>query len=187
MTKRNPNPFTDRQIRFLEAIRERIRKINDPEPEVIIHESYEWHTEQTKQFGLIPKIKFIPHCSQIKSELVSNAGLLNEAKDQELKRIRQKYGIRGARNKEARLFESEWNNIMLKAKKATFTLALINQLFASNNQTVADPITLLQQIVIEEYSAQIKVKREGIYGEGKEDKTKNKEIKSYDEELAEFE
>ncbi len=76
---------------------------------------------------------------------------------------------------------------MLKAKKATFILALINQLFASINQTVADPIVLLQQIVMEEYSAQIKTKREGIYAEGKEDKTKKKEIKSYDKELAELE
>jgi hypothetical protein len=53
---RNPQPFTERQIRFLEAIREKIRQINDPDPDIITHESYEFNIEQTKQFGKIPKI-----------------------------------------------------------------------------------------------------------------------------------
>ena len=56
----------------------------------------------------------------------------------------------------ARLFEAEWNNIMLKAKKATFTVALINNLFTSNGQQVANPILLLQSIVMAEYNREIK-------------------------------
>jgi len=52
---------------------------------------------------------------------------------------------------------------MLKAKKATFTVALINHLFATETQTIADPIALLQQIVIDEYAPHINIKREAIY------------------------
>ena len=44
----------------------------------------------------------------------------------------------------ANLFESEWNNIMLKAKKAALTLAFINQRFSTATQKVADPIIALQ-------------------------------------------
>ena len=168
---RNPNPFTERQVRFLEAVRERIREINHPDPEIITHDSYEWYVGETKQFGRIPKISFKP-----------------ESRREEIAQIRQKYGIRKARNTDARLFEAEWNNIMLKAKKAPFTAGYLNQLFAIREQTVADPITLLQRIVMDEYARQVKARREPIHAES-DDLRKNQpnnDIRPYDEELAEM-
>jgi len=36
------------------------------------------------------------------------------------------------------LFETEWDNIMFKAKKATFIAGYINQLFASDDQTLSE-------------------------------------------------
>ncbi|MBW1783370.1 MAG: hypothetical protein JRL30_21840 [Deltaproteobacteria bacterium] len=161
---RNPNTFTERQTRFLEAIREKIRQINDPNPEIITDQSYEWLIGHTKQFGKIPKIKFFPNSCQIKAEIIESSGLINESQTQKKDKIRAKYGIKEARNTKANLFESEWNNIMLKAKKATFTLALINQLFCSMSQTVSDPIKHLQHIVMDEYSPTIKAKKENING-----------------------
>ena len=152
---RNPNAFTARQIRFLEAVRERIREINDPDPEIITNESYEFSIEQTKQFGRIPKIRFRPNSCQIKAELIEKAGLVDEARQNQISIIRQKYGIRKARNGLANLFESEWNNIMFKAKKAAFTLAFINQRFSAASQRVADPIDALQQIIMAEHTSQI--------------------------------
>ena len=188
---RNPNPFTNRQIKLLEAIRERIRQINDPDPEIITHESYEFHTEQTKQFGKIPKIRFRPHSSQIKAELIREAGLIDKSREEKTAQIRQKYGIREARNKEARLFESEWNNIMLKAKKATITVALINQLFANRDQALSDPVWLMQSIVMDEYASQIKAKKKPIHPFETPQKTaeaqEKKGIKPYNEELGEVE
>ena len=91
---------------------------------------------------------------------------------------------------QARLFESEWNNIMLKAKKATFTLALINQLFCSTEQTISDPIEHLQRIVMDEYSPQINSSKKGFCITKKE--TKRSEIlpsknhEPYDQELREI-
>ena len=186
---RNPNPFTNRQIRLIEAIRERIRQINDPAPEVITDEDYEFHVVHTKEFGSIPKIRFRPNCSQIKSELIENAELIDHSRERELNQIRQKYGIKAARNSLARLFESEWNNTMLKIKKATFTLALINQLFATQNQAIAEPIRLMQSIVMEEYTPKIKTKRQVLYEKeitesGDKDKSN---FKGYGEELMEIE
>jgi len=152
---RNPNAFTARQIRFLEAVRERIREINDPDPEVITNESYEFNIEQTKQFGKIPKIRLRPNSCQIKSELVEKAGLVDKARQEQISHIRERYGIEKARNGLANLFESEWNNIMFKAKKAAFTLAFINQRFSTARQRVADPIVALQHIIMEEHAPQI--------------------------------
>jgi len=187
---RNPNPFTERQICLLESIREKIREINDPDPEIFTHESYQWFAEQTKEFGQIPKIRFRPNSCKIKAELLERAGLLDKSREDELAQIRQRYGVREARNREARLFESEWNNIMLKAKKAMVTAGVISQLFATDNQIVSDPVKLLQSIIMHEYASQIIVKREPIHPSEnrKPDKMqKSEEVKRYDQELMNIE
>ena len=180
---RNSNPYTNRQIRFLEAIREKLREINDPEPEIITNESYEFHAAQTKQFGKIPKIRFGPNSCQIKAEIIEKAGMIDESQSEKKAEIRKKYGIREARNSKANLFESEWNNIMLKVKKATFTAAYINQLFATGRQTVSEPIALFQSIVMEEYAGQIKATNPIETSNPRE----NTVVKSYTDELAELE
>ena len=192
---RNPNPFTERQTRLLKAIREKICEINEPDPEIITHESYEWCTEQTKQFGKIPKIRFYPNSCLTKAEIIEKAGLIDESRQQEIAQLRENMGIKRPRDKisriNARLFESEWNNIMLKAKKATFTVALINQLFCSMDQTISEPIEHLQNIVMDEYSPQIKTKRNDINGKEEEksgsETQENTGIKPYDEELSQLE
>ena len=108
---RNPNPFTPRQLRLLEAIQEKILEINDPEPEIITHGSYEWYTEQTRQFGKIPKIRFYPNSCLAKAEIIEKAGLVDESRQQEIAQLRENIGIKRPRDKisriRARLFESE--------------------------------------------------------------------------------
>ena len=187
---RNLNPITDRQIRLLEAVRDKICQINDPDPEVIIDESYEFHVVATKQFGKIPKIRFTPNSCHIKAELAKKSGIIDESKEMEIVCLRHLYGVTGARNSRARLFEEEWNNMMLKAKKAAFTVALINQLFATMDQTASKPIQLLQQIIMDEYAPQIKAKKDPI-GKSKCPKAsnsiENEGIKPYDQELSEHE
>lgn len=147
---RNSNPFTKRQIDFIVALNNRITAINDPDPEVITHESYLWQIELTRQFGKIPKIKFFPHSCQIKAEIIKNAGLIDKSRDHELSVTRQKYGIKASKYREARLFEAELNNIMLKLKKAVYTVGYINNLFTVDGSQIADPLALLQQIVMDE-------------------------------------
>ncbi|VBB44938.1 hypothetical protein TRIP_B350109 [uncultured Desulfatiglans sp.] len=187
---RNPNTFTERQLRFLEAIRERIRHINDPNPEIITDQSYEWLIGHTKQFGKIPKIKFFPNSCHIKAEIIESSGLIDEFQAPKKDEVRAKFSIKKARNTKANLFESEWNNIMLKAKKATFTLALMNQIFSNQDQKVSEPIALFQSIVMDEYAPLIKAQKEPIHPPetAKTAETpKNPGIKTYDQELAELE
>ena len=187
---RNPNAFTERQIRLLKAVRDKIREINDPNPEIMTDETYQWRYEQTRQFGRIPKIRFKPYSSQVKAELVRQAGLIDDDRERQLVQLRQKYGVRSARNKEARLFESEWNNIMFKVKKAAFTVGFLNQIFSGSDQSVAEPTRIMQEIVLEEFSLQLKAGQKPIHvsDSAKPAETrKNKGIRPYDQQLAALE
>ena len=182
---RKQNPFTKRQLKFIESIQNKIREINDLDKPYISHESYSFQIKQTKQFGEIPKIVFKPHGTQIKAEIIRKAGLANESKDKEINQIRTKMGFTIPRDKEhrilARLFESEWNNIMFKTKKATFSMALINSLFSDDCQQVAGPILLLQSIVMDGYNWEIKTDKKVVQREKRQDKDLPE--KSYEDEL----
>ena len=160
---RNPNPLTDRQIRLLEGVRKKIQEIEDPNKGYITYESYQFYISSTNVFGKIPKIRFKPHSTDIKAEIIRKAGLTNQFRNEQINQIRAKTGITKPRDTEkrilARSFESEWNNIMLRLKKAIFTTAFINNLFieaGKQNKHLSDPITLLQKIVLEEYRKKIK-------------------------------
>ncbi len=186
---RNLHSFTERHVRFLTAIRDKVNAIDDPDADIIHHEFYQFHVQQTREFGKIPKIRFKPHSCQVKAELIGNAGFHDEAREKVLVMLRQKYGIATARNKESRLFEAEWNNIMLKLKKATFTVALINQFFSRGDQWVSEPIRLMQNIVLEEFSTLTSSNKKPVLKHDalrSPEKPKINEIKPYDQQLAEL-
>jgi len=149
---RNCNPFTNRQLNFIKALSNKISKIDDPDPEIITDESYHWRIEQTKQFGKIPKIKFHPNSCRIKAEIIRESGLIDDDRNNKLSGIRVKYGIKKSKYSKARLFEAELNNIMLKIKKAVYTVGHVNFLFTASGSQISDPLALLQQIVMEEQS-----------------------------------
>jgi hypothetical protein len=86
-----------------------------------------------------------PNSCHIKAELVEKAGLMDIVGQEQISHIRRKYGIKKTSNGLANLFESGWNNIMFKVKKATFIVPMVNQLFSTEYQTVSDPIVLLQR------------------------------------------
>ncbi len=59
---------------------------------------------------------------------------------------------------------------MLKIKKAAYTLALINNVFANRDEPVSEAITLIQGIVMEEYGRHMKTdKTPHREGENKEE------------------
>lgn len=180
---RNKNPFTDRQLRLLEAIRAKIQEINDPKPEVIRHDSYEFYTIQTKKYGKIVKIRFPSRSTQIKAELAESAGLYNGARREKLAEIRKQRGIKMARNTDAMLFEEEWNGIVFKLKKAMYTAGLINFMFAEDGSSLAEPCRLMQEIVLTEYP-NITAKKCPIHIKNAET-PESKGIRPYTDDLAE--
>ncbi len=149
-------PFTSRQISFLKALNAKINDITNPKPDYITHISYQWKPQHTRSFGKIPKIIFSPHSCYIKAQVIREAGLFNEKRELELAAIRKQFGIKEQQYRHARLFESELNNIMLKIKKAVYTLGLINHLFTDDHSPMAEPIALVQQIVLEEQAMAFK-------------------------------
>ena len=147
---RSHDPFTKRQLLFLEALRNKICDITDPEPEILTHEDYAWHYEQTKEFGRIPKIRFKPYSTRIKAEIMKNASLVSKDKEIALEKMRKKYGINSDKYSRARNFESEWNSLMVKALRAMKVLARLNSMFAAKGQSVSDLVKMLQEIVLAE-------------------------------------
>ena len=163
---RNPNPFTKRQIQLLAALRNRLVQITDPDPEIITHESFTWATKATKQFGTIPTIIFKPtgSANRIKGEIVREAKLLNQKREEDLINIQLQFGIRARKHKEARLFNAELDNLMFAIKKHTYAAALINKLFATESQKLSDPIQLMQRIIMTEHKATMGQQTAPIHG-----------------------
>jgi hypothetical protein len=141
------NPFTARQINLLKTLSAKLQEIDN---RLITHVSYQWKIQPTRCFGKIPKISFTPHSCYVKAQIIRDSGTNTTIDEQTITLLRKKYGIKEVRYSQARLFESELNNIMLKIKKALHTLAVINNLFSDNDTLVAEPINMLQQIVMEE-------------------------------------
>lgn len=152
---RSPKPFTSKQVKLLKALNDKLSEIDDPNKEIITHEEYSWQIKQTKQFGKIPKIRFSPHSCQIKAEIIRSSGLIDDTRENQLSEIRRKYGVKNIRHTQARRFEAEISNIMLKIKKAVYTVGYINHLF-SFETPIATPLALLQEIVIEEQERDLK-------------------------------
>ena len=148
---RNRNVFTSRQIKLLQATLEKLKEITDPDPEIITHETFKWHIKQTKQFGKLPALSFKPNCNQIKAEITRSANLTNKTRNTSLQKIRDQFGISDIKNREARLFNSELDNILFAWKKHIYAAALINNFFTAANQTVSEPFVLMQEILKEEY------------------------------------
>ena len=159
---RNQNPFTQRQLALIKAVRDKIREITDPDQDVIRHDSFEFYTRNTKRYGNILKIRFKPNSSQIKAELAETAGLLDDKRRARLEEIRAKHGLKKVRNTDAMLFESEWDNIMFKFKKSVFVSGYINQVFASENEALSVPTELMQKVVLETYSPFLKAEKEQV-------------------------
>ena len=183
---RNRNVFTSRQIKLLQAMVEKLKAITDPDPKIITHETFTWQIKQTKQFGKLPAISFKPNCNQIKAEITRAANLTNKNHDTSLQKLRDQFGIKNIKNREARLFNSELDNILFAWKKHIYAAALINNFFATNTQTISEPFTLMQEILKDEYKMLFQNTDPIHDHETTQTETQESiEIKSYEKELLE--
>ena len=108
---------TANQNRWLEALSARIKEIDDPNPDVIRHDTYQWSLTNLKGLGNIPKISFFPHGrdTQIKAKIMRNAGLeLRQDWKQKKERIRQEKGVNVLDDKEDRMLARSFNKISIE-------------------------------------------------------------------------
>ena len=169
-----------KQHRFLEALTNRLKEIDNPDPDIITHGSYEYRELNLKGTGIIPKITFTPYgkSTRIKGEIMRSANLNNAPRKREIDEIRKKFGLKQARDTEtrilARLFESYWNNYWRSIKTALGRIEQAQKLFITKpNQTLSEPMKILM-------GNKAEIMQE------KEDKKERKEKKSYAEELMEI-
>jgi len=171
-----------KQSIFIQSLSKKLKEMDDPDPDVITHNNYEYHSVTLKHFGIVPKITFTPYgkSTQIKAEIMRSTNLYDESRQQEINEIRKKYGLKTARDTEtrilARLFESYWNNYWRSIKTALKRIEQAQKLFitqsnSEKNETISKPMRILMGNV-----ADIK--------ETKEEEEKQ-EKKSYADELME--
>ena len=175
-----------KQHRFLEALTNHLREIDNPDPDIITHDRYEYRELNLKGIGTIPKITFKPYgCStRIKAEIMRTASLSNESRQTEIAQIRAKFGLKTARDTEsrilARLFESYWNNYWRSIKTALARIEQAQKLFITTSdkgETISEPMKILMG------------NKALVPNEEKENNQdeKNKQMKSYMDELMEVE
>ena len=70
----NPNPFTKKELLFLESLRAELSRIRNPDKEIDECQDFSFYLQQTKKFGLIPKIKFGSNTLATKERIMEEAG-----------------------------------------------------------------------------------------------------------------
>jgi len=110
----------------------------DPNKEVLDDTHFEFYLENTKKFGLIPKIRFKPNALEIKREIMIDAGYAPVIK---------KMSYKAQRNASASTFDKHWDAMMVGLIKAAKRIAVFNQTFAMEGQEVSDLIKLVQSCV----------------------------------------
>ena len=173
-----------KQHRFLEALTNHLREIDNPNPDIITHDRYEYRELNLKGIGIIPKITFTPYgrSTRIKGKIMRTANLSNESRQKEIAQIRAKFGLKTARDTEsrilARLFESYWNNYWRSIRTALARIEQAQKLFittSNKGETISEPMKILMGNTV-------------LSTEEKEKPNQNKkENKSYRDELMEVE
>jgi len=134
----NPNPFTPKQKRFLKILRRKLIEIRDPSKETEDQRDYEFYIQHTKKFGDIPKIRFKPNSLSLKQEIMIEAGY---------KPLVEKPGWKAARNGTASAWDKQWDNLIFRLVKSGRMIAVFNQMFTEDGQTISELITLVQQCI----------------------------------------
>ena len=143
---------TTKQALFLKSLTNQLKDMDDPNPDIITYDSYEYHETNLKGIGTIPKITFKPYgkSTQIKAEIMRKANLDNQSKQKEIAEIRTKFGLTTARDTEtrilARLFESYWSNYWRGIRTALNRIEQAQKLFITNtegNETISKPMRIM--------------------------------------------
>lgn len=149
---RNPKPFTQNQQNFLEILKIYLEDIDNPQG-YTHHLSYQWTLKSTKEFGQLPTLQIKPRGSanRIKTEVMEDAGLINETRQDRINALRTKHSLKKRQNSAAKAFNRMLDEIMFQLKKHLAAAAQINNMFTRPNQTVCPMIEWMQRIVSQEY------------------------------------
>ena len=142
---------TTRQQPFLETLTAKLRKINDPDPDIITNIGYRWSLRYIKRYDRkLPKLTFTPYGSdsKIKAGIMRSAG---QGDIQDLKRKKaewqEKSGFKVAQDKEdyilARRFNRKLAQYFRPIAESLSILVDPQARFTGKDQAVAEPIRLL--------------------------------------------
>ena len=187
LKKNKPQTKITKQSLFLSSLNRKLVEFDDPNPDIITHESYEYRETTLSTFGKIPQITFKPYGRnrQIKAEIMKSSGIYDPAVEKEIAKIRVKYNPKQANIKEATIqekrFDSYWNAYWKSNRRSLKRINQANKLFITNQspnskEQISKPMQILMGIKSIEKTEEQK----------QESKSKDKS-KSYMDELMEVE
>jgi len=176
-----------KQSLFLIALHNKIKAIEDPNPDIITHDSFEYHSTNLKGIGIIPKITFTPYgkSTQIKAEIIKSANIYDKDLEREIDEIRTKFSPKKASETEnrilARRFESYWNNYWRSIRTALNRIEQAQQIFITisnqeKSETISEPMRIMMG-----------TKAEAVVPNEAKKENEEKKSKSYMDELLEVE
>jgi len=172
---------------FIQALVNKLKEIDDPDPEIIMHEGYKYSLRYVKKYKRkLPWITFTPYGSdtRIKAEIMRNAAMgITDEHIEKLKGIRTKHGLDTkmvpVNSRLAKRFRKRWNSYWNEKAKAIEALQDPQLQFSRPYETVAEPIRLMMGDKISQLNdspESKKAERHEFNGQ-----------KSYDDVLAELE
>ena len=144
----------DHSLTFIQSLELKIKEIDDPNPDIITHEGYEYSFRYVAKYDRkLPWITFTPYGSdtRIKAEIMRNAGLgISDQRKEDLLKTRQKFNIQTKPKPDnamlADRFRQKWNTYWFEKAKAIDTLKDPQERFTKPGETVAEPIRLLMDL-----------------------------------------
>ena len=154
MKPSKPLSTITKQSLFLIALRNKLKAIDDPNPDIITHDSYEYRKINLRGIGIIPKITFKPYGQgiRIKGEIMRSANIYDKDIEREIDEIREKYGPKKTKDKEnrilARRFESYWNNYWRGIRTALNRIEQAQKIFITtsnpqNKDQISEPMRIM--------------------------------------------
>lgn len=141
----------EKHSKFIKAVVKKLKELDDPYPEVITHEGYQYSFRFVNKYRRkLPWITFTPYGSdtRIKAEIMRRAGL--EISDEHLKKVidlRIKHGLErkniSKNNLLAKKFRKRWNSYWNEKAKAIEALQEAQLQFSKPYETIAEPISLM--------------------------------------------
>ena len=141
---------TSLQKPWLDALIAKLHEIDDPDPEIITRDSYDWKLTLIKGTGRIPKLSFQPYGrdTAIKAEIMRRAGFAaSEDWKQKKAEIRARYGLKKASEIEDRELARKFNKLSIdyftKLRAAMLLIADAQKRFCKPDTPLGDPAYLI--------------------------------------------
>ena len=150
-----------KQEHFLIALRNKLKEMEDPNPDIITHDSYTYHETTLAEYAKMPKIRFHPYGKSkiIKAEIMRTSNIYDEKTEKRIDEIKEKYkstttfpSPKQLKEQEdtilANRFDSYWNNYWRSIRTALNRINQAQKIFITtsnpeNKDQISEPMRIM--------------------------------------------